>query len=153
MKSRVNRGKDHCGVKSQSVIFAKPPATVRITGLVQVARCPIFWARGTSLFQGRRSMFNWIFQHGFLYSCLESVNAALELQCTRRSNSAVYMDTAVTTCVVCNSHWLPCSISLVGNHFVVRLVWGKALKIVWSTFVERKIVPRVDMKGVIYIFP
>ena len=68
-------------------------------------------------------------------------------------HSAVYMDTAVTTCVVCNSHWLPCSFCDLANHFVVRLVWGKALKIVWSTFVEGKIVPRVDMKGILYIFP
>ena len=53
----------------------------------------------------------------------------------------------MTTCVVCNSHWLPCSVSDLGNHFVVRLVWGKALNIVWSIFVERKIVSRVDIKG------
>ena len=60
MNSRVIRGKDHCGVKRQSKIFAKPPATVRITGLVQLARYlnRHLLARGTSLFQVMRSLFN-----------------------------------------------------------------------------------------------
>ena len=60
MNGRVFRGKDHCGVKRQSEIYAKPPATVRITGLVQVARClnRHFLACGTSLFKDMRSIFN-----------------------------------------------------------------------------------------------
>ena len=60
MNRRVIRGKDHCGVKRQSEIFAKTPSTVRITGPVQVARClnRHLLARGTSLCKGMQSIFN-----------------------------------------------------------------------------------------------
>ena len=98
---RVARGKTASGVKRQTGILAKPRNIIPVTGLVSVARClnRHFLVYGASSFSGKRSIFNWIFQHGSFIQRLFWISVC----CTRTWKHQIFklccVDRAMTTCL------------------------------------------------------